>query len=1450
MYVQFGSLPCSVVMEPLPLAPPSLAKGLGKQGRRERANFFPAVLVLCTPLGLAGSDGVDLYAAMWVTGARKMNLSEHQRHKDLWCKFIAEEGGRAKKSRLTFGSASSAANLEADTFVLWECSDACFFEPTICVSRDKFKGNQVQPIQKLPAAIASLLVDKPCLRKSPTAVAPVQASFPRQWGHHSATYLFKVPRFSDCTFITPIYMCSALKLEPAAAPVLPERETVDPFARPSKFESREDYASRGPNWGDPRKQRSPMQEILFGQLSFLLPNADHASEVMTLCNRIICGSAQSQQVHEALPVPPIPDYKCMRRILIKLDLCLMLSRRVFHSPVELARRNMVSRYLSSDASPQAKHNFFCTIEEVLVQSLPFVIEDADLFDPLKTGLEIERRSLPALTLGRGQASVAHKARLLIHGACLEYGSASLPLWRRQVVSFLSDQGVERLLADFPVNLEGNLATFCSNFSKEPSAGSADDPKLFPLACSMPGLLHIFFNALEEVIVALPEWKLMEQELSAATQLVAEPSSQALILEKMLGDASADEKAALLQFKSKLLSWRWESLQMVSQQWLETFPVLKQKWRPNIFSDTNTKMVERVSAALDSPWHLLFLRWIAAFSLAVGQEASWIEGCFCHGEVLAEQRNRWQRKKILREQGVHGESCPWQGRRLPAFALGHLETLRQRVNNSGSSGLTAALLQADPEQARRLVQIDSLCKQGFCRLMCQKLACFQSIPYLFAGGFGAYCGFSLLDAKQAVGKVIKEYESLQPRQRDALSSSLMEDQAVTGQLRSFAFDVSKPLHEYPDAFLRVRSLAFVLCAERRTEGEHAMVKFSSMRGFRFAGPVVIAARKRRLEVRELIVARMQWLSEMWHSRKLFTSLLEHVLPPADVFRLTFAQRCKRVYARDRQDHFADMEQWEKEASLVQKTTQDATPKAVHQDLCEESRQLVYFFKSMLANGTFASISNSLWQKAANGILPCKPAAIPPLELHDALTTAEAVGEDELRSQLLFQVVEAHPESKVTVKLRQQQKHSGLIHVSYFPHGQWVGVKKVQISMPTLQHRILDVSCWTDLESFQEFCSTTTVWDCQCSQLVVRMEPLMSATALPLCLPDFLCDEDPLEKLLDDGALALHDEGEKETVFETGDRPVSIPEQRTIQSLFSKKAFSRASGVSPWDLDYFNTQALDTLTESGLIFKESDLFGDTCVWLTDACKLSPGLELTNPRPILLSGSPIAGNGRLSGKVQIFLSLLQDGWELADPGSELSWFRKDHAKVLVFNIWRRPEAYFRALSLSDLLFEREGNLKKIHHHGPATYYTDMMKAGNLAPFAKMTEQNIFDYNSKRNKSTNVESKPRAIAHAEPLVIPEEDLQVEPVACKEPQYADAHVLYDRYTHQSGQLRCFIQCTWHKNCRKYTFVRNHSSKKEAAAWLFAWNAAGKSHKDAELHKTAAPSAQAVKNFLRAQEVG
>ena len=108
-------------------------------------------------------------------------------------------------------------------------------------------------------------------------------------------------------------------------------------------------------------------------------------------------------------------------------------------------------------------------------------------------MTVEKRSFPALTLGKGEASLAQKARLLVHWICLEYGAGQLSLWRRQVFSFLSDQGTERHLPQFAVNLEGYLAEFCQNLAREPTRASADDPLLMPQALLMPGLLHIFFN---------------------------------------------------------------------------------------------------------------------------------------------------------------------------------------------------------------------------------------------------------------------------------------------------------------------------------------------------------------------------------------------------------------------------------------------------------------------------------------------------------------------------------------------------------------------------------------------------------------------------------------------------------------------------------------------------------------------------------------------------------------------------------------------------------------------------------------------------------------------------------------------------------------------------------------------------------------------------------------------
>ena len=1135
----------------------------------------------------------------------------------------------------------------------------------------------------------------------------------------------------------------------------------------------------------------------------------------------------------------------------------MMSRRVFHSPKVLAASYCVSRNLSSDASPQAKHNFFCTIEEVLLQDRNETIGalGAD-FNAFKHGLRVERRSMPALTLGRGQASVAQKARILIHGATLEYGLESLHIWRKQVFSFLSDQGTERHLPFFPVNLEGNLGTFIRDVAENPRAGSVNDPVLMPSALSMPGLLHIIFNALEEVISQLPEWPVMEKQLSAAAQIVGDPGSQALILENLFRDAPAEERHAVHQFSAKLLGWRWESLQVVTKQWLAVYPHLKHRWSADIFSDSSAKLVERVGAALESSWHYIFLEWLAMFAWAVGSEASWLEGCFCHSDLLQSQPNRWQRAKALKEAGVLGGSCQWQGRRLPALALGHVHEMCRRITNASSSSYTLALLGIDAEFAHRIAEIDVQCKLSITRLLKQKLAFFQSIPYSFVGAFGEYCGHSLAAAKAAVAKAIAEFDALDVQLRDAVSSSLMEHEDVALQLRQFAEQVGTPLHAFPDAFILIRAYAFTLCTERRTEGEHAQVKHVSLRGFRFAGPVTIAARKRKLEVNQLIDEHMLWLSRMWYSRNIFLELLAHVMQPEEVHKLTFAQRCRRIYACDAKDHFADMSQWEKQAIEYTKAIAKLEVVSAEASMPEESKQLVSFLKNVLGNGQLVSIPDTLWRVALAGTLPDHMHVLQPPFLAECLQSAEeTVDLDTLSTHVFFRVVEAYPESKVVVKLRQQVKRTTLIYVSYFPRVAWKSSELVKINFDFAEHQILDLLAWCEPETFAQFCRETTVWDCSCTSLELQLKPLVSASSLPLCLPDVPVDDDPLDSLFSDpGAghelvLLADDELDDSGIHvSTRDRPPSAEEQRILQNLVDKKAFASESAVNMWDLAFFSNTAINTLIESGIVFGRQNDFGDTCLWITDACRVTAGLQLSNPQRILhaFASGAVRGNKRRTSKVTFFLLLLRDGWKLAVD--DITWHTRETDQLLVADIWKRPEAYFRCMFLAASLFERERKFKRIYHHGPAAYYTELILSEDLKQFAKLSEADIKNFKAKKKakKEALQDAPPESEA---PLVVKllEEDLDLPPVACKEPRFAEAHVLYDRFTHQSGKLRCFIQCTFHKNCRKYTFVANHADKKEAESWLFAWNALGEKHKKSEPHKLAVPTADDVRKFLRLQ---
>ena len=361
------------LMEPALLAPPS--GGIdGRRGQSQRneqgKNLFPLVIFIAALSGSSVDDGFDILASFWAESVRKIKPQDFQQERDAWTNFFASAARRVKKGRTALlkapdaGQSATSTVSTIDDYVCWQYSECYEFSPKIHLERTCLKGSQLQQVQKISADISRLLIGKPCVKIAGGGnhvPIPAEEVFPRLWSHSPGALLLKVPQdhlFSK-GLVTPISYCKMLHIQ-VTEPEESEQASASSM-QAAKFSSRDEYYQRGPNWGDPRQKRTAVQEILYGQLSFLLPNSDHAKVVLDLCIRILHGS------NAELEIPPVPSKMMMRHILIKLDLCLMLSRRVFHSPKVLAASYFVSRNLSSDASPQAKHSFFCTIEEVLLQ---------------------------------------------------------------------------------------------------------------------------------------------------------------------------------------------------------------------------------------------------------------------------------------------------------------------------------------------------------------------------------------------------------------------------------------------------------------------------------------------------------------------------------------------------------------------------------------------------------------------------------------------------------------------------------------------------------------------------------------------------------------------------------------------------------------------------------------------------------------------------------------------------------------------------------------------------------------------------------------------------------------------------------------------------------------------------------------------------------------------------
>jgi len=173
--------------------------------------------------------------------------------------------------------------------------------------------------------------------------------------------------------------------------------------------------------------------------------------------RSVLASRASRDVDSQLP-----HHTTQRRNIVRLDWAAMLARRKWYKA-----NGPTYRYLAYDASPQRGHEFFVTVERVVLWS---ALDSASI-DVMP---QVESRVLPLCVLGCGRMGLAEKVQTHIHQVWLDYGPsvADVRSANLDVRQCLSDMGTEIGIAD-----ARDVVAECLG---QPREEDSDDSPLYPI----------------------------------------------------------------------------------------------------------------------------------------------------------------------------------------------------------------------------------------------------------------------------------------------------------------------------------------------------------------------------------------------------------------------------------------------------------------------------------------------------------------------------------------------------------------------------------------------------------------------------------------------------------------------------------------------------------------------------------------------------------------------------------------------------------------------------------------------------------------------------------------------------------------------------------------------------------------------------------------------------------
>ena len=241
-------------------------------------------------------------------------------------------------------------------------------------------------------------------------------------------------------------MIAGLHIQVSEAPRIPQQDVEEYEPEPSDHNVE---PQRGMPGAIARWSRDvlPLKEIQIVRLNFAMQNSADMPLVVTCVARFLeplAGGVSQETLQKVLV--SVPGRFQIQTHMLQLDWLHMFHRQCLMAE-QAGRENIaVSRYLSMDASPQGGYEYLAMTEEVIVRALPI----APPANPW-AGFEHEFRAMPVMTLARGETRTFVKAQRLRSAIILENGEANFQLYRKQVKGWISDQGTERGIPEWPMN---------------------------------------------------------------------------------------------------------------------------------------------------------------------------------------------------------------------------------------------------------------------------------------------------------------------------------------------------------------------------------------------------------------------------------------------------------------------------------------------------------------------------------------------------------------------------------------------------------------------------------------------------------------------------------------------------------------------------------------------------------------------------------------------------------------------------------------------------------------------------------------------------------------------------------------------------------------------------------------------------------------------------------------